>query len=447
MCDLLPYYAFAHLRMDTCLSSFSEYGSGTPAAIVVGGGITGCVTALELTRLGFQVTLYEARLGLGGILRDIECEGGWYFNGCQYLRTEQAWHKALPEALQGNLYRFAHYYASYTDLGFGPVSHEDFEAPVFDAPADGLADLETYRACVSLADRTRCYPPSIAEAVLGWLSHLGIDSEAIDAGNAYNVQLGRLYLRSDDKEIKALKAKSPVADKLLGLPRTVRGEGRPVGSLPIGGYNAFFDVFESILTEAGVVIRTGQPVVPRFDNDAATLKLRGETLRPDLIVWAANPTPVIAAAGLGRLDDPFVDIAVSAGSISGPDLPADPHYMQVYSTGSPIGRIFVYPREGGHCVTVEHMADGRSLPDLQAHVQEICRSFYGDVRIEIAVQQPQRRHIFFSPADRARFDAFRDLCTTRYINFIDGAWESYARDTKINNIASTIRARLPLLPS
>lgn len=420
---------------------------GAKTAAVVGGGITGCAIALDLTRLGFQVTLYEAKPLLGGILRDLESDGRWYFNGCQYLRTEQAWHKALPEALQGNLYRFAHYYGSYTDLGFGPVSHEDFEAPVFDASPDGLADPEAYRACTSLADRMRCYPPAIGDAVLGWLRHLGADPEAIDAGNAYNVQLGRLYLRGDDKEIETLKTGSPVADDLLGLPRTTRGEGRPIGSLPTDGYNAFFDTFETVLTGAGVDIRTGQPVVPRFENDTAILRLRGEILRPDLIVWAANPTPVIAAAGLGRLDDPFVDITVSAGSISGPGLPADPHYMQVYSTGSPVTRIFTYPRDGGHCVTVEHMPDGRSLPDLQAHMQEICRSFYGDVRIEIAVQQPQRRHIFFSPADRARFDAFRDLCTTRYVNFIDGAWESYARDTKINNIASTVRARLPLLPS
>lgn len=418
---------------------------GSKTAAVVGGGITGCATALDLSRLGFQVTLYEAKPLLGGILRDLESDGRWYFNGCQYLRTEQAWHKALPDALQENLYRFDHYYGAHTDLGFGPVSHEDFEAPVFDAPPDGLADPETYRACASLADRMRCYPPAIGAAVLGWLRHLGADPDAIDAGNAYNVQLGRLYLRGDDKTIEALKAGSPVADDLLGLPRTVRGEGRPIGSLPTHGYNAFFDVFETILTEAGVIVCTGQPVVPRFKDDTAILKLRGETLRPDLIVWAANPTPVIAAAGLGRLDDPFVDITVSAGSISGPGLPADPHYMQVYSTGSPVTRIFSYPREGGHCVTVEHMPDGKSVPDLQEHVQEICRSFYGDVRIEIAVQQPQRRHIFFSPADRARFDAFRDLCATRYVNFVDGAWESYARDPKINGIASTLRARLSLI--
>ncbi|MEO9902754.1 FAD-dependent oxidoreductase [Nisaea sp.] len=420
---------------------------GAKTAAVVGGGITGCATALDLARLGFQVTLYEAKPLLGGILRDLESDGKWYFNGCQYLRTEQAWHKALPDTLQASLYRFEHYQGSYTDLGFGPVSHEDFESPVFDAPTDGLADLETYRARASLADRMRCYPPAIGEAVLGWLRHLGADPEAIDAGNAYYVQLGRLYLRGDDKAVDALKANSPVAGDLLGLPRTVRGEGRPIGSLPVNGYNAFFDVFESVLTEAGVAIHKGQPVVPRFENDTAILRLRGEASRPDLVVWAANPTPVIAAAGLGRLDDHFVDVTVSAGHIFGPGLPADPHYMQVYSTGSPVTRIFTYPREGGHCVTVEHVPDGWSLPDLQAHVQEISRSFYGDVRIEIAVQQPQRRHIFFSPADRARFDAFRGLCMTRYLNFVDGAWESYARDPKINGIASTLRSRLSLLSS
>lgn len=428
-------------------STHTGTGQEGKTAVVVGGGITGCATALDLTRLGFRVTLYEAKQELGGILRDIECDGAWYFNGCQYLRTEQTWHKALPDALRQHLYRFAHYNGTHTDLGFGTVLHEDFEAPVFDVPANGLADLDACQKCSTLADRMRCYPPAIGEAVLGWLRHLGVDPEAIDAGNAHNVQLGRLYLRGSDAEINALKANSPVVDDLLGLPRMVRGAPRPIGSLPVNGYNAFFDVFAAILAEAGVRVRTGQPIVPRFEDSTASLKLRGEMLRPDLIVWAANPIPVIAAAGLGRLDDPVVNITVSAGSIYGSGLPDDPRYIQVYSTDSPVTRIFSYPREGGHCVTIEHMPDARSLPELQAHVQEICCSFYGDVRIEIAVQQSQRRHIFFSPADHARFDAFRDLCTARYVNFVDGAWESYARDTKINTISSTLRARLPLLLS
>ena len=40
-------------------------------AVVIGGGITGCLSALELIERGFEVTIFEASPRLGGILRDI----------------------------------------------------------------------------------------------------------------------------------------------------------------------------------------------------------------------------------------------------------------------------------------------------------------------------------------------------------------------------------------
>ena len=51
---------------------------------VIGGGFTGCMTALYCAREGYEVTLWESADRLGGVLLDIKAENGLYFNGCQY---------------------------------------------------------------------------------------------------------------------------------------------------------------------------------------------------------------------------------------------------------------------------------------------------------------------------------------------------------------------------
>ena len=38
---------------------------------IIGGGITGCISALYCSALGFNVEIYERRNKLGGIISDI----------------------------------------------------------------------------------------------------------------------------------------------------------------------------------------------------------------------------------------------------------------------------------------------------------------------------------------------------------------------------------------
>lgn len=421
-------------------------GSGlSRKAVVVGGGISGCAAAFDLRRLGFDVTLMEAKPQLGGILRDIGVDGQLYFNGCQYLRGDAPWVGALPDSAREALFSFEQRYGSYADLLGDVVCHDDFEAPVFDVDAAELSACGDPADAESLEARIRCYPPRIADAVLGWIGRLGHDPAALDAANALHIQLSRLYLRAGDAEVAALKQVNPAADALLGLPRSVRGEPHPLGSLPKAGFDTFFEVVGAAMRDAGINLRLGQPVVPDFLDGKAALKLRGTRAEPDLIVWTANPVPVLAAAGIGRLDNPFVEMTVSVGKIAGPNLPRAPHYFQIYGQQSPVTRVFVYQLGGEDRITVEHLPCGDSPEDFGDSVSALCRPFYGDVQVEISGRVQQRRHIFFTPRDRRMFEDFRTLCAATYPTFVDGAWEIYARDAKIDAIAAKVRERMTAL--
>ena len=46
--------------------------------VIVGGGITGCVSAIYCAQLGFKVEIYEKKNSLGGVISDIELENDFF---------------------------------------------------------------------------------------------------------------------------------------------------------------------------------------------------------------------------------------------------------------------------------------------------------------------------------------------------------------------------------
>ena len=46
---------------------------------VIGGGITGCITALHAAKKGYEVTLFEKDKILGGILKDTKLNEDIFF--------------------------------------------------------------------------------------------------------------------------------------------------------------------------------------------------------------------------------------------------------------------------------------------------------------------------------------------------------------------------------
>ena len=62
---------------------------------IIGGGISGCITAYLLSELGHEVSLYEKKDKLGGTIRDIKEKNEIFFNGPHYFSQKSLWVKRL----------------------------------------------------------------------------------------------------------------------------------------------------------------------------------------------------------------------------------------------------------------------------------------------------------------------------------------------------------------
>ena len=52
---------------------------------IIGGGLSGCASALYLRSKGHNVSIYEKDDSLGGVARDLRFDKKIYFNGPNYL--------------------------------------------------------------------------------------------------------------------------------------------------------------------------------------------------------------------------------------------------------------------------------------------------------------------------------------------------------------------------
>ena len=46
---------------------------------IIGGGITGCVSAIYYAKLGHKVEIYEKEKNLGGVINDLESNNTFFF--------------------------------------------------------------------------------------------------------------------------------------------------------------------------------------------------------------------------------------------------------------------------------------------------------------------------------------------------------------------------------
>ena len=85
--------------------------------VIVGGGITGCVSAIYCAELGYHVEIYEKK-NLGGIISDIEQKKDFFLMNPQYYDEKSWWLKDLrnKKNFKNLFYDFKLKYGSYNDL-------------------------------------------------------------------------------------------------------------------------------------------------------------------------------------------------------------------------------------------------------------------------------------------------------------------------------------------
>jgi len=99
--------------------------------IIIGGGITGCMAALYIDKKNFDVSIYESKNNLGGVLSDFSHKDESFLNGVQYLDVNTDWYIEIEKLFRKKLNKFNHSYGSITESENSISFSDKFAVPVF----------------------------------------------------------------------------------------------------------------------------------------------------------------------------------------------------------------------------------------------------------------------------------------------------------------------------
>ncbi len=410
-------------------------------AVVVGAGITGCVAALNLLKRGFNVAIYESSQSVGGILCDLRFDESPYFSSCQYLNSRALWFSELLQELDCELHEFEHTYSSYTTLFDEKTVHHDFAGPVIKRNILGFDNVR--HTCESLKSRLLSYPPFVSSRLLNWLDGYGLNPDQLSQSCAIGIQMSRVYFDYNDADLARRKYESSFADDLLGVPRSIINPtaARQKAWLPVNGFDDFFTKLRNYLALKGADVYLNHAVTPRRQSSCdINISCRGQVLSSDLIVWCANPVPIINASGIGKLDNPSYSMNVLVCDIVGLSSPISPHYIQLYSEKSAITRIYVYSIGGRNKASIECFHNEALPHSIIADAKNILAECGFEFELLLKGTAPQKRHTFYTIGDSQKFEAFDEYSKTT--NIVGGAWWEYGRDAKIKKIDEEISLKL-----
>lgn len=397
---------------------------------VVGGGYTGCLTALQLLKSSHDVTLYEAGPDIGGVLRDIEDSGDIFFNGCQYLRPQSLSGSGMLKYCQ----EFPHHYGSLTATGSTAARlYDDVAQPTISGPCS----LDPNRPINgSVADRLSALRKGFSE-IFEWASSWG-DLSKLDWRCSIPMQVSRFHF-PDDPNVVSLREVDPRITTLTAIPRGLRLPGVPIETafLPKGGYNIFFKLIQERLLALGGNLMLNTPIKVTHEKHRLLLRSRGESFRHDLVVWTSNPTqPLKTLCGI-KLTTPPVIMKLFFGDLPdyNPQAYPVPYYWQVFCRSSPIARVYLYKIQDKFRFTVEAFAD-RSDALAREHIEDLPNLLGLGSSMIVRGSISQKRYINFSTDEYNAAEQMTPYLVS--LGLIPGGWFCYGREEKVSFVLGHI---------
>lgn len=397
---------------------------------IVGGGITGVVTAILAKQKGFDVSLYEASNALGGILKDINYDNDWFFNNTQYLNMSGICYKAISKCLNTNLEVFTHEYCSITEVDGSSCFFKDFAQPVFtsEPPLIEVEELpDTIDKRLSLYGDESYFLKAFADR-FGDLSNLCSSNLSI-------MQLSRVLYSNSFEEVQATKKSNKVANELFGLPRGFISPLRPKEKaiLPKNGYDKLFHNLSEFLRTNHVDIHLNSPVSRTKFTNSNELEVysRKSKIASDYIVWCANPISLLNETMSYKLSSPVTKAYCAVGIchyVEG----LKPIYVQVFSLETSVLRIFLYNDGLSTKITIEGLEEYREDLEIASRVNcYLSKNFNTCIKSELHFEK-QKRYVLLNQEDKAFMSKFREKFSRS--NVISGSWEIYGRDQKVTAI-------------
>jgi len=409
--------------------------------LIVGGGITGCISAIVLAKRGHSVTLCESTAHLGGVLRDHQVQGKTWFSNCQYLSVSERWLDLLPDSLQQTLYQFDHQYGSISEFHGSKVVAQDLAVPIF---AKGTYDEDSFAHTLdnsTLTSRLNFYPDRISQHLQSWAERSGVDPGVISGKNAMALQFGRIHLADQDELVVKLK-QHEAYDDTLALPLRSREPGNTVqAALPRQGYNVFFDALERYLCSLGITVLKSTPVKIKSSKAGVSFWTRAQQLDPfSAVVWASNPNALLAGLNRPVLNNICGKSQTHYFDIQDHDVSTDPRYIQIFSDRTPVNRLYYYSLAGDLKLTVECFETTLSTAEITIHATRLLKDFGMNVTLDWQGARNEKRYVFYTEDDKATLDSLISSQPIPDCKLIDSGWLDFGRDAKINRIFSQLAA-------
>ncbi|ASJ74927.1 FAD-dependent oxidoreductase [Granulosicoccus antarcticus] len=407
--------------------------------LIVGGGITGCVSALLLAEQGISVTLCESSSHLGGILRDHVSSGERFFTSCQYLSVNEPWFQLLPSTIRRELAEFEHSYGSVTDFEQHCMTTRSMAMPVFATEKVRLEEFSANLDNATLSSRLSFYPEFVEKNLRSWVRRYGVEPESVSGENAAALQISRVHLANHDAAVTVLK-QQPDYDASLALPFKYRHPDQSIqAALPTEGFDAFFELLENYMISRGIQVMKNKPIKLRKNGMKIQFWSRSERMDYfDNLIWACNPNPLLRGLEFPALDNVhgksethFYDLDLSEGSV-------DTCYYQIFSDQTDINRLFTYSVAGKPKLTVECFAGNRDKDQISTEVHILLRKLGHEHTINWQSSTKEKRYIFYSESDKAILSQLAAAQTINNCRILDAGWLDFGRNAKINRIMDQI---------
>jgi hypothetical protein len=397
---------------------------------IVGGGLTGILAAFQAHALGAtDIELHERFDHLGGVALPEVRHGLEMREGCIYFGPESDPIRAI---LQTHGLEFRDFDNRFGSLSPGDVYLEDFGGPGFAGADIALSQP----AGPSLADRLACYPEALRTPLARYAKwHLGCDLGHVHESAATPLAINRAYPMGADLEALAeAKRTDPLANELLAIPRHLWGHTNNLqASLPVGGFPALLRGCRRALEAIGVRIHERDLVSPRH--------ALAEHGAGEILVWAANPTPLFKAAGVTTpklLPKSFATYVFEA-RWTGPL----PFYVQNFTAEGSCFRVYIYETGGKTLLTAECVAEDGG-DELTYDIHRMLKGFHGDLTLgDLVAASIKPRWIYHTVDAIDRLVELRATLAERMgPAFVPGAWEPYAKGEKFAEVGASLAAAL-----
>ena len=407
---------------------------------IIGGGTTGCITALLLSKLGHKVTLFEKKDVLGGTIGDLENNNEKFLNGPQYFNDNTEWIKEIKKIkhFKNFFYNFKASYKlngkkmnvfkSYIDLFGHETTNDLFAQPITNKKFKILKNIQNKSL---LKDRLKAYQLNIGKPIEEWCKNFSKKYESLHESCSKVLSVTRVFFSKDQSYIRKLKSNNKSADNLLGLPMNAENEKF---CIPKKGYNNFFNNLEKILKKKIKIIFNSKIKIIRGTDGNIKLFNKSELINSEKIVWAGNPIILLSHLGYGSFDNPTVRVKVYCANIKfKKKYSAYNFYIQVFSKKSNIFRIYIYKLDNKFKISVETFIKDKFEKLDKKQLIRILKKFKIEIDIPgTFVEKKEIRHTLITDADYKKFLKFENDYKKK--NIIGGGWHLFGRDEKINYI-------------